>query len=61
MSAPYAKFLLTSVVVIGGAWAAYCVSPAGAAEREQTRRQKDMARQFPNESINKSAQKRSTV
>lgn len=41
--------LVTSgVVIIGGAWLMYCMTPAGAAEREQTRRQKEMARQYAN-------------
>lgn len=56
MLRPYVNFLATSALVIGGAWAMYCITPAGAAEREQTRQQKDLTRHVPN----KSAQKRNT-
>lgn len=43
-------FLSFGVFVIGGAWAMYCMTPAGAAEREQTRRQKEIAQQYANTS-----------
>lgn len=46
MLAPYIKLFATSFIVIGGAWAMYCMTPAGAAEREHTRRQKQMDQQF---------------
>lgn len=39
MSNPYLFTLATGVVCIGGGWLLYCLSPPGAAEREQTRRQ----------------------
>lgn len=39
------KFAFASFVIIGGAWQLYCMSPAGAAEREHTRLQNEMARQ----------------
>lgn len=45
----YATFAFASFVIIGGAWQAYCLTPAGAAEREHTRLQKEMARQAQQE------------
>lgn len=53
----YAKATLFSFVVLGGAWQLYCMTPAGAAEREYTRQQKEMARQAQQQPIT-SAQKR---
>lgn len=40
----FVNFVIASVIIVGGAWQLYCMSPAGAAEREQTRLQKEMAR-----------------
>lgn len=40
---PWVKSIIGSIVVMGGAWGLYCATPAGAAEREQTRRQKQEA------------------
>lgn len=45
----YIKFAVASFVVIGGAWQLYCMTPAGAAEREHTRLQKEMAKQAQQE------------
>lgn len=53
----YLKATIFSFVVLGGAWQLYCMTPAGAAEREYTRQQKEMARQALQEPI-KSAEKR---
>lgn len=60
MSSPYVRLFLTGVIVIGGAWGLYCMTPAGAYEREYTRRQKEMARQMAQEQI-KNVPKRSTA
>lgn len=46
------NFTLASVVILGGAWQLYCMSPAGAAEREQTRLQKEMAKQLQQQQNN---------
>lgn len=44
MSSPYFKSLVTLVVCCGTGWALYCLSPAGSAEREQTRQQTEYRR-----------------
>lgn len=57
MRHPILSSIVSAIICCGGGFALYCVSPAGAAEREQTRQQKEMARKFANQQI-KSAQKR---
>lgn len=39
---PVFKIFVTAVVCVGGGWALYCISPAGAAERAQTRQQNEV-------------------
>lgn len=39
MSNPWVKSLVTFTFCVGIGWTLYCLSPAGAAEREQTRQQ----------------------
>lgn len=60
MSSPFVKLVVTNVIVLCGAWSLYCMTPAGASEREQTRQQKEMARQLAQEPT-KNTQKRSTA
>lgn len=40
----FIKFGIASFVIIGGAWQLYCMTPAGAAERDFTRTQREMAK-----------------
>ena len=44
-AAQYVRPTIFSVLLMGGVWQLYCMTPAGAAEREQTRRQKEIALQ----------------
>lgn len=46
MTNPYIKSIFTFTIFTGVGWALYCMSPAGAAEREQTRHQNDLKRQM---------------
>lgn len=46
MTNPYIKSLFSAIIIIGSGWALYCLSPAGAAEREQTRQQNAIKRQM---------------
>lgn len=41
---PWFKVIIFSTAVMGSAWGLYCATPAGAAEREQTRRQYEEAK-----------------
>lgn len=42
----FMRMLMSGIVCVGSGWALYCLSPAGAAEREQARRQAETARQI---------------
>lgn len=55
----YWRFSFFSVCMLGGAWTLYCLTPAGAHERELARREK-VARQLA-EDASKRAPKRGTV
>lgn len=39
---PIFACFVTAVICVGGGWGLYCMSPAGAAERAQTRQQNEM-------------------
>lgn len=53
MTNPFVKSFIASVAIIGTGWALYCISPAGAAEREYTRQQSQQSTMYrktkPNE------------
>lgn len=42
-------FSIASFVVLGGAWQLYCMTPVGAADRENARLQREMAKQAQQE------------
>lgn len=46
MTSPYIKLFISGVVILGGGWGLYCLSPAGAAERDFTRQQNEQRRQM---------------
>lgn len=46
MSNPWVKSLVAFTLCTGIGWTLYCLSPAGAAEREQTRQQVAVKRQM---------------
>lgn len=48
----FVRMFLSSIVCVGSGWALYCISPAGAAEREQSRQQKQLPRRMYREPKN---------
>lgn len=43
---PWVKLTISGVLILGGGWTLYCLSPAGAAERQYTREYHQQQRQM---------------
>lgn len=53
MTNPWIKSLVTGVVCIGGGWALYCLSPAGAAEQEIARKMSEARKMYRKQATEK--------